>query len=191
MNQDLHIIIIHGTRGSPEENWFPWLAQELRKDSLQVSVPRFPTPEGQSLENWRRVFAEEFNSLDSQTVLVGHSIGVAMALRLLEASSSPVKGSFLVSGWHGLLNLPEFDPLIESFFREPFDYEGIGRKYGYCKMYHGSNDPYVPVKMGKELADQLGVPLEVISGGGHLSAESGYTEFPGLLSDIRTCLNSD
>jgi hypothetical protein len=39
-------VIIHGTKGSPEGNWFPWLADFLRQQHAEVVVPRMPTPEG-------------------------------------------------------------------------------------------------------------------------------------------------
>ena len=35
------------------------------------------------------------------------------------------------------------------------------------------------------MAEILEVPEEIIHGGGHLNAESGYTTFPRLLDDIK------
>lgn len=37
-------IIIHGTEGYPEENWFPWLKNELELIGYNVIVPQFPSP---------------------------------------------------------------------------------------------------------------------------------------------------
>ena len=48
-------LIFHGTHGSPEGNWFPWLHGELISKGWDVDVPAFPTPEGQSLDNWINV----------------------------------------------------------------------------------------------------------------------------------------
>jgi predicted alpha/beta hydrolase family esterase len=44
-----NIFIIHGSYGNPDENWFPWLKKELEQEGHKVFVPKFPTPEDQSL----------------------------------------------------------------------------------------------------------------------------------------------
>ena len=55
-------------------------------------------------------------------------------------------------------------------------------------MFHGADDPYVPLAMAQELANKLGVKLNVIEKGGHLNAESGYTKFPAVLKAIYSIL---
>ena len=47
--------IIHGSVGKPFENWFPWLEETLTSQGKQVIVPQFPSPEGQSYENWSAI----------------------------------------------------------------------------------------------------------------------------------------
>jgi len=111
-------------------------------------------------------------------------MGVGLILRLLEKSATRVRGSFLVSGWDGLLGSEEFDPLIESFFATPFNFQTIRNQLGTTYMYHGDNDPYVPLEMAKDLASKLEVELTVIPGGGHLNKEAGYASFPRLFDDI-------
>ena len=77
----VNIFIIHGSYGSPEENWFPWLKSDLEKLGCRVYVPRFPTPEKQSLEKWLDVFKEYDGFVDSETIFIGHSLGPAFILR--------------------------------------------------------------------------------------------------------------
>ena len=44
--------IIHGSFGSPFENWFPWLHDFIESDGKQVYVPDFPIGVGyQNYEN--------------------------------------------------------------------------------------------------------------------------------------------
>jgi predicted alpha/beta hydrolase family esterase len=76
--------IFHGTKGSPEENWFPWLKAELEKLNYNVFVPRFPTPENQSIENWLAVFKKYEKYVNQDTIFIAHSVGCPFALDILE-----------------------------------------------------------------------------------------------------------
>ena len=91
----------------PRRIGFPWLAAELRKDGHNVVVPKFPTPDGQNLSNWRDVFRTEVGPIHRDMVLVGHSAGPGFILKMLQESDSPVRGAFLVSGFLGALGLDE------------------------------------------------------------------------------------
>ena len=114
---EICVLISHGVAGSPEENWLPWLAAELKALGHQVVVPRYPTPEGQSLTSWKGVLEQHFGSagLDGQAALVGHSLGSVFHLRLLEQATKPVKASFFVSSFLRKLDIPEFDALNKTF----------------------------------------------------------------------------
>lgn len=67
--------IFHGTGGFPEENWFPWAKEQLENRGITVTVPQFPTPEGQSLAAWLEVMKPYVSDVTSETLLVGHSLG--------------------------------------------------------------------------------------------------------------------
>lgn len=45
-------IILHGTRGSPDGNWFTWLKGELEKQDMRVWLPQLPHAEQPSLRKW-------------------------------------------------------------------------------------------------------------------------------------------
>lgn len=179
-----HVVIVHGTMGNPDGNWFPWLSKELRQLCVKVSVPRFPTPQGQNLKNWLGTLQREVGELKSQDILIGHSIGAAFVLRILENQKTPISAAFLVAGFTNELGLPEFDPYNRTFLEGDFAWGSIRTAARHFKLYHGDDDPYVPLALGKEVSQNLLVDLTVIEGGGHLNASSGYLEFKQLFLDV-------
>ncbi|MHC5543849.1 alpha/beta hydrolase, partial [Singulisphaera rosea] len=92
-----------------------------------------------------------------------------------------VAGLFLAAGFVGALGLPDYDPINASFFARPFDWAGIRDRRGrICRCWAGDDDPYVPLARSRDVADHLGVELEIVRGGGHLNAETGFITFPQL-----------
>ena len=183
---ELRVIVLHGAHGGPDTNWFPWLHTELERAGIEVARPRFPTPQGQSLDAWFEIYDRTVALLaPAPIILVGHSLGATMALRLLERAAEPFSGLFLAAGFIGALGLPDYDPINASFFVKPFDWNGINeRKGSACRTWAGDDDPYVPLSRSRELADHVGAPLEVIPGGGHLNGETGFTSFPQIRDAI-------
>jgi len=180
-----NVFIIHGTGGNPEINWFPWLKKELEKLGCKVLVPEFPTPENQSLESWMSVFEKYRKYLDENSVVVGHSLGSAFLLSVLESLDMPIKASFFVSGFIGFLNNPDFDGLNKTFVDKPFDWKKIRKN---CKRFYvlnSDNDPYVPLEKGKILAKNLEAELTVLKNAGHINQESGYTKSDLLLEMVK------
>ena len=157
----LRVIVLHGAYGGPDTNWFPWLRAELVARGVEVVLVRLPTPEGQSLEAWFDAYDLVTNALaPSGTILVGHSLGAAFALRVVERAAEPFEGLFLAAAFVGALGLPAYDPLNQSFFSIPFDWAGIHeRKGAACRCWAGDDDPYVPLSRSREVADRLPGPF--------------------------------
>lgn len=115
------------------------------------------------------------------TFLVGHSLGAAFALRLVERTAEPVAGLFLAAGFVGMLGLPDYDTINRSFFDAPFDWYAIRERKGRaCRCWASDNDRYVPLSRSQDIAMSLDAPLEILSGGGHLSDETGFNTFPQM-----------
>ena len=180
-----NVFIFHGTGGYPEENWFPWLKKELEKLSCRVIVPKFPNSENQSLRNWLDILKDYNQFYDKGTILVGHSLGGAFLLRVLEQSKIEIKASFLVAAPVGMLPIKNYesDRLFLGNFN--FDWKKIR---SHCKKFfafHSDNDPYISLNNGKELAKNLNVDLYFIPNAGHFNKSAGYTEFKILLEKIK------
>ncbi len=177
-------LIIHGTKGSPNGNWFPWLSRQLDLRGYTSVIPQFPTPDGQNLSSWLSCAQEYTSALDQRTLLIGHSIGATFALRLLERLSTPICATALVAGVSGPLGLPDYDTLNATFHSSPFAWEAIRRNAGKVICLAGDNDPYVPPEQGRHIAEKLGSELTVVPGGGHLNAEFGFSTLPQLIAQF-------
>ncbi len=176
--------IFHGTEGFPEENWFPWLKQKLEDSGYKTIVPQFPTPENQTLENWFKVFEKYIDSYTPETILIGHSLGGAFLLRVLEKYDIKIKSAHLVSAPIGILPIKNYDG-DKLFIKDPFDWERIRNNAEKFTIFHSDNDPYVCLENGKELAKNLKTELTFIPNAGHFNKKAGYTKFEELYQSIK------
>jgi predicted alpha/beta hydrolase family esterase len=181
------IFIFHGVGGTSQENWFPWLKQELEAQGHPAIVPNFPQTESPDFNTWMKHTERYEESFDENSILVGHSLGGALALRLLEHIKVPLKATFLVASVSGLTG-SQFDPLMVTFNTAPYDWSAIKKNGGAFHVLHTDNDPYIPLEKAETLARNLGVNVTLIPGGGHLNQSTGFTEFPLLRDQILSCI---
>jgi len=174
------IFIIHGTEGDGNENFFPWLRQSLA--GQEIVTPRFPTPQGQSLDAWRAVFEPYMDKLQD-AILIGHSSGCAFILDILQRAELKARAVFLVAGFDGKLG-SRYDELLKTFVERDFDWDKIRQSAGRFYCYNSDNDPYVPSQMGVRIAQKLGGQITLMNNMGHFNVK----EFPLLLQDIRMFL---
>ncbi|MBL6280545.1 alpha/beta hydrolase, partial [Micromonospora fiedleri] len=90
-------IIFHGTGGSPDNCWYPWLAGRLAARGYAVEVPHHP---GINVEPITMFLPKVLGSqtFDEDTVLVGHSGGPALLLALLQHLEVTHAQAILVGG---------------------------------------------------------------------------------------------
>lgn len=175
-------LILHGSFGSNEGNWFPWLKEQLEKNNKKVLIPQMPVGVGnQNFENWSNVL----NKLDinENTVIIAHSIAPIFVCKYLITNQIKVKKLIFVCGFNNYSGIDsDFDAVNEPMFIDNFD---DVKKY--CKdivCYYSDNDPYVKYDVEKAFADKLTDKQYVIKNGGHINAETGYTKFEEILKEI-------
>ncbi len=183
-----NIFIIHGAYGTPKENWFPWLKSKLENLGCKVFVPKFPTPENQSLENWIKVFKKYEQYLNKNSIVIGHSLGPAFLLNILENLDKPIKAAFFISGFLELSGNPAFDNINRSFIEKNFDWQKIKKNCQKFFVFHSDNDPYIPLEKAERLAKNLGVNMIVVKNAGHFNEKAGYVKFDLLLEKIKLLL---
>ena len=184
------VFIFHGTEGYPEENWFPWMKDELEKRHCSVFVPQLPSPPiiPAKISEWFDVLETYKAHLSSQTIIIGHSLGGKFLLRLLEKLEQPIRASCFIATPIGIPPIAN-NERDNAFTGNDFDWPVIRRNAGRCMVYQSDNDPYVGIENGRELARHLGVGLSFIQGAGHFNTKAGYTKFENLRDKIVAMLN--
>jgi predicted alpha/beta hydrolase family esterase len=126
------IFIIHGSYGNPQENWFPWLKENLETLGCRVFVPQFPIPEnqdiaygGHDLSSWLKVLDEYKQYINEETIFVAHSRGCVFLYRVLEQLRHPVQAVFFVGAWITYRWYPKGWKKLDSFHQTPFDWNKI------------------------------------------------------------------
>lgn len=180
------VFLIHGAYGNPKENWFPWLKEALEADGHYIIAPTFPTPEGQNLDNWQKIFIRFERHLPESAILIGHSIGPALILKTLERNIA--KAAFLIAPVSTLLEIKEIDKINKTFIENGFDFEKIKNNCKNFFVYGSDDDPYVPLDSEKTLAKDLDARFSIVKNGKHLNSDAGFTKFPQLLKDIRSVI---
>ncbi len=175
------LFIIPGWEANPTANWFPWLKKELEKKGYSVEVPEMPDTMKPTLKSWVNHLKKIIGAPDENTYLVGHSLGVITILRYLEGlKSERIGGAIFVAGFPEKISYQELD----SFFQKPLDYKKIKNIANKFIAIHSDNDPFVTIRNGELLRDNLDAEMIIISNAGHLNAEDRYFKLPIVLDKI-------
>lgn len=174
-------VILHGTDGAPDINWFPWLQQKLEAAGYEVRVPLLPenhTPNRQIYNDFLFGSGWDF----SNNIVIGHSSGAVSVLNLLMDERCPkVKLAVAVSAWKGGVPLRyevpngQFDNLFPP---AGFDFDTINQNADKIEFLHSDDDPYCPLEQAQWLAEQLHAPITVMHEAHHIGSK--YAELPEL-----------
>lgn len=176
------IFIFHGTFWHPEENRFPWLKEKLESTWYHVIVPRFPTPENQSLGNRRDVLHWYKDYINQDTIMIGHSLWALFALHLLEEYK--VLSCILVAWFIESLGNETFDNLNQSFTEHPLEWKTIAHNTDSFTIYQSDDDPYIPLSQAKILSKKLHTPITLIKNAWHFNSAAWYNTFEVLYNQL-------
>lgn len=175
-------IIIHGSFGSKDGNWFLWLKQELENKNVKVDVPQMPVGVGnQNFENWSR----ELDKLDvdENTIIIAHSIAPVFVCKYLIINKLKVRKLIFVCGFNNYLGIDsDFDAVNKPMFID--NLEDVKKYCNDIVCYYSDNDPYVKYDVEKDFADSISNRQYIVKNGGHINLESGYIKFEEILNEI-------
>ncbi len=181
-------VILHGTDGSPELIWIPWLKAKLEAAGYEVWTPQLPDCDKPNRDTYADfLFGSGWDFTNN--IVVGHSSGAVEVLNLLMDKHMPhIRLGVMVGAWMGGLPNGYDDPEVFAhlFPRHGFKFRHIRAQADQLAFLHGSDDPYCPVEQAVTLAAKLTAPLLIVPGGGHLGKQ--FPELPQLWKIIEPAL---
>lgn len=194
-------IVLHGTAGSPDGNWFRWLERRLQDKGFRTWLPALPHSEQPRLSEWLKfVQAECPFKIDEHTLVIGHSSGAILALLLAQECKTKLKAVVCVSvftdkcgkstaaTWPPNAHLfdvePEWSKIRGSVPADPQSVKSPAN----IIIVHSDNDPYIPEANARWIAEQTGAEFVLLPGQGHFNIEHSahYQQFPELFDIVHT-----
>jgi predicted alpha/beta hydrolase family esterase len=199
----MKFLILHGTFGSKDGNWFPWLDKELSKLGHEAIRPQMPVddydlaaeeyektgdfiPKNQTLNNWTNLFEKEILSAikDEELVFIAHSLSPAFVLNIVSKFNISLDSAIFVSPFIQNIGVPIYDQINVDFYKDGFDFDKIKTLIPHSYTLFSYNDPYIPQTIALDFASKINSNVITVKDGDHLGGV--LKEFPLVLELCKT-----
>jgi len=181
----MRVTIIHGFNATPQDHFYPWLADQLRAKGYEVQVPELPLKTGEEIEAeaLMELMHEKIGLLTHDDIVIGHSLSAVLALRYLEyveIKSTPRAFVLVAPPWR--VNASE----MQGLFMTNLDFDVMPWKAAEFVVVHSSDDVLVPFDHAKKWVEVLKAKLIDQPGNDHYMGK----EYPILLELIEDLKNN-
>lgn len=199
----MHYLILHGTFGTADGNWFPWLKNELEKKGHSVTLPQMPiedyddmTRQGepytcnkQNLNNWLKYFQEnvlpEIDKHSENLVIIGHSLSPLFLLHAIQNFNLKPKLAVFVAPFFELTSgFWQYDTINKDFLTQPLDFDLLKSNLKESLVFYSDNDPYVAPNVALKFAEAINAETIKVNDAGHFNTDSSYNKFELLLTKL-------
>src|SRR3989344_3186002 len=157
-NDKPRFVILHGRDGSPTEIFFPTLIEKLRKHGYEVEAPQMPCGEAPN-DMEQAEYVRTHCKLDESTIILAHSMGGIVAMRLLEGGAKVNQVILLATPYSGRFLDGKNRSTVTEAAQKGFDFKKIKRQAKSFIALYGINDTAIPLSDGEAFANNLGINL--------------------------------
>lgn len=158
--QKPNFVILHGFTGHSDKNFIPWLKKSLEQKGYKVQAPQLPNTDNPK-EAEQVGYVLKNCTFDKNTVLIGHSLGGAVAMKVLEKLDVTIRELLLVA--------PAVEPKFSSkkrTFWDNFDfkynYKSISQHADKISILSDNAEAEYREKYLEYLSKQLSCPLHKV-----------------------------
>ncbi len=173
-------VILHGYTGRNGKNFIPWLKHELEQRGAKVQAPQLPNTDNPT-EVEQVQYVLDHVQFDENTVLIGHSLGGLVAMRVLEKLPHKIHHLMLVAPavlrqfYQGSDDIDtktgERKRFIDHFSYD-FDFDKISSQAVHKTILQDNNDSESRKPSMQYIADNIGATLyKTVANKRHFVAE--------------------
>ena len=176
------VIIIPGNDGgTPQDNWFPYIKNELEKLGFTVIAKIFPDPI-LARERYWLPFIKKLGA-DENTILIGHSSGAVAAVRFAEKNR--ILGSILVGACYTDLGIE--DEKKSGYYDHPWEWNRIKNNQKWIIQFASTDDQYIPIEEARFIHKNLSTEYYEYTNEGHFGSDSKpKKEFSKIINIIKS-----
>jgi predicted alpha/beta hydrolase family esterase len=163
----LQPIIVPGWKNSGPEHWQSRWASVL-PHAMRIEQHDWENPEP---AQWVSTLAGEVDRARSPVLIVAHSLGCLITACLPVPLRAKVAGALLVAPAD--VERPDAPACLRGFApisRQPLPFQSV--------VVASDDDPYCALERARGFAEDWGSRIVVLSGAGHVNAESGLADWP-------------
>jgi len=192
------VFLVHGWGGNNEGNWFNWIKEETQK-SFDTIIPNFPNSTKPKLKEWIAEMEKYKSKFDSNTILIGHSLGCPTICSFLEKNKIKVKKLILVAPCPSKYNEKDFEIIkklgapkeeenaLKRYLEDlNINFNNVSKYADKIVLYLSKDDPYVDnfnFRLNEYSA--LNYEAKLFENFGHFNGETGMGFFSEILNDIK------
>ena len=168
-------ILLHGGQSTPDMYWFPSIRNFLIMKGYSVWAPLLPDANKPTLDIWFS-FVLKNGLFNEDTILIGHSLGSALALSVLESIDVKIKKAIFVAGFATVRK--NMKPSDETMLKVSYDWERIQMHAKDFIFINSDNDPWgCDDEQGKYMQKYLGGTFILKKGEGHFGSEQYHQQY--------------
>ncbi len=155
IDQKFNYVILHGYGATKENSFYCWLKAELEKRGHRVQIPQLPNTNNPDILE-QIEFVKKNVKFDENTILIAHSLGSVVAMKVLEGLKRPIYKYVSVGGFV----TPEFldnhkRPFVKTF-NWRYNFEKICKKIIKIRILRDIKDHKIPSEQADKIKDAIG-----------------------------------
>ena len=187
------VYIVHCWEGTSNDGWYPWIAEKLSTNNVEVIKFDMPNTENPKIDECIETLNSKVDKLNDETYFIGHSIGCQTIMRYLETKEiTKIGGILFVAPWLDLL--PEAVADEESYntaqpwINTPIDFKKIKQFTKNINCIFSDNDYFVSLEQEKEFQSKLNAKTVIVKNKGHISQDDDVYELEEILELSKSML---
>ncbi len=175
-------LFLHGWEGTSQSSFFPWLKSEL--ESRGAKVTSLDLPNTNNPKEFEQVdFVSANYVFDENTVVIGHSLGTIIGLKLIQKLKGQIKEFISIAGFADVEWKVEL-PFTQDF-NFNFDFTSINKNCTKFTVINTLDDRFVNTKQAEYLANKLNTKVTTLEStqnhfGGEVEQNLLDTLFPKI-----------